>query len=698
MTVTRRIFDAEKRYEFGKMQHLKELFHWDVNETQDEQLYKMSRIVQSAIGDNVLLEDAMFLGGVSFELQASMPATSFGFMPGIAIINGRWCDAGNSLSVVDYDDDTNIVAKCVVRNIIEDSPSTLYTIEMYGNAGFEDFIGALQDQISSANIRIQFTSGVEDGNTFEVASSTLSTDTTFIISDDLSGVVDGDTFVVRPPAIVPNLSSQVDEIYLCNIYQELDENCDVDLEDPTLNVTPTKRFASRTFITLNPDYGALTGDAMTGIVYMKLGEFERLSPGADINPVRTAIWLSPSTSMINYAVEGIEALLLEKDIQDSAQNPIIVEAAIGGTGVTLHDGRHIINANGSSGLWVETLEELKITLTNTDNDNVILSAGAGNYVDVTQTPATTTQLSLQDKYVVKAAVSAQDILGTQIVQDVFEMGHNDSFRGFDWRVGDYLGSGDTLIIGPGETFRRGMMIQSPRQLSIDTSSSANWIEGSVQTGWNYIYMYKDGRTCTPFLSASRPTINGLFADVSTLNTAYTVQTAFCIGMFHKNSTTTTTPCVCKNGTIYFTHLEGGISPPTRFALVSSLVVSNYVLNVNNNSWNSSSLPTGVYEYEICVEFESVGCTSTGYLLFDVHDLASGECQVRKRVFVPHSYTAASYFVTLPMMRGRYNVTMSGTVGHWTVTNGAVVLSSMKFNPLYFNPSYRDWIAQLSHAT
>lgn len=698
MTVTRRIFDAEKRYEFGKMQHLKELFHWDVNETQDEQLYKMSRIVQSAIGDNVLLEDAMFLGGVSFELQASAPLISFGYRPGIAIINGRWCDAGNGLSVVDYDDDANIIASCVVRNIIEDTPGSLYTLELYGNAGFEDWIVDLIDQISGKNVRIEFTSGVEDGNVFEVGFATLSSDTTLTIAADLSGVVDGDTFILRPPAITANLSSQVDEIYLCNLYQELDENCDSELEDPTLSVTPTKRLASRTFITLNPDYGALTGDAMTGVVFMKLGEFERLTPGADIEPVRTATWASPSTSVLNYAVEGIEALLLEKDFQDSAQNPIVLDAVIGGTEVTLRAGSHITNANGSSGSWVEEIAELSITLTNTDNDNVILSAGTGSYFDVTQTPATTTQLSLQDEYIVKAAVSAQDILGTQIVQDVFEMGHNDSFRGFDWRVGDYTGLSDTLIIGPGETFRRGRMIQSPRQLSIDTSSTSNWLGGTVQTGWSYIYMYQSGRTCVPFLSQYRPTINGLFSDTDSLFSTYLTRTAFCIGMIHKNSTTTTTPCVCKNGTIYFTHLEGGISPPTRFALVSSLVVSNYVVNVNNNSWNSTDLPTGVYEYEICAEFESVGCTSTGYLLFDIHDLASGEGQVRKRVFVPNSNMPASYFVTLPLLKGRYNVTMSGTIGDWTVTNGAAVLSSMKFNPLYFNPSYRDWIAQLSHAT
>ena len=688
MAVTRRIFDAEKRYEFGKMQHLKELFHWDVNETQDENLYRISRILQSAIGDNVLIEDALFLGGVSFELEAPAPPVSIGYRPGIAIINGRWCDAGNGLAIVDYDDDANIIAKCVVRNIIEDTPGSQYTIEMYGNAGFEDFVSALQDQISGANIRIQFTSGVEDGNTFEVGFTTPSTDTTFTIADDLSGVVDGDTFVVRPPAITANLSSQVDEIYLCNLYQELDENCDSDLEDPTLSVTPTKRFASRTFITLNPDHGALTGDALTGVVCMKLGEFERLTPGADILPVRTAVWVSPSTSMINYAVEGIEALLLEKDFQDSAQNPIIVSAELGGTTVTLSDAKHITHLNGSSGLWVENLEELVVTLTNTDNDNVVVVAGTGNYIDATQTPATTTQLSLQDQYVVKAAVSAHDTLGTQIVLDAFEMGHADFYRGFNYHVGDYTGSNANITISPGETFRRGKMFQSPRELTISANTAGNWIEGSAQTDWCYIYMREIGRTCSPFLSASRPTINGMFGDITTLETAYSVTTAFCIGMFYRGASNII-PCTCKNSVIHFTTELTGASPAVQYELVTGMTVS--ATSAAGNRFSSALLPVGPYEIQLCIDATSCACTSTGYFKITCNNEAADKAQVQKIVHVPTTAAPITHYLDFPMDAGTYSFLAMGTTLDWTLTGCNVILSKLKFNPLFFTPAAKTWI-------
>jgi hypothetical protein len=192
------------------------------------------------------------------------------------------------------------------------------------------------------------------------------------------------------------------------------------------------------------------------------------------------------------------------------------------------------------------------------------------------------------------------------------------------------------------------------------------------------------RTVEPFLSGSRPTINGLYANVTELQAEYGVTTAFCIGVFNKVSTITTIPCVCKSGTIYFSLNPGGVSPPTRVVLLENLL---YAVN----QFPASLLPTGCYAFEMSFDCESIACTSGGYIEVYTDAPSSGEGQVRSRIRVPKSQTPHTFSIELPFETGKdYNVETFGTSGHWTLTSCDVVLTKLKFNPLFFNPVATVW--------
>lgn len=690
MTVTRRIFDESKKYSFGIFQSLKELCHWDLNENVDELLNKEAEYLVAMFGDNCLLDDTgagtPSVGGLSFEVSPVGASTDdFTYLPGVGVIQGRFVFAPTygtlpTANISQALGTTNIVAKCAVETITEDVALTEYTIDFFGNKEMETMALELQDSVSGNQPRVLFTSGAESGNEFEIAFFTVGPDTTVKILGDASAVLAGDTFNILPPRLSANVAPQTDEIYVCQYYQEIDENVDADLEDPTLLITPTKRYASRVFVTCNHTFTQST-ERLEGVVFLKIGEIERVAPSEVVFPVvdATLEYFKPTKAL----KAELTQLQLAQELPDrviSVNTPLLVTCPYAANDVSVEAISMTAARFGSVTNQVHEVEAYPTTAFDIlDNDNYILSAASGSFLDETQLAATTTIPSISSNRDVVFIASLSDLAtpGTQYMTTASLMSQDIIQRGFNYVVGDETGENFDLTILPGEAFRQKQWLCLPRSFTLDVTDTANWIEGALTTGdFAYIYMYVTPgfKHLKPFLSEHPPFADGSYHDLAELDSVLSSNYAFCIGYLLLIDATNVIPCRCINNTIHFPSFDGAVNPGivARLNLIPSLATGTTA--------SPAALPSAT-EYEVVIDGTEVGCTTVGYFT-----MWSSNNAIVKKIMAPSIGAPFTSTVTLGGEGGLIYITTnnpSGVPGDWTLTDVNVILTKITFNPTSF---------------
>jgi hypothetical protein len=686
MTVTRSIFDKDKQYRYGQMHSLKELCHWDVNETSDELFQLLGEITRCQVGrQDLVIVDS---GAKTFLELSAMPTTSdFNISDGQAFLYGRmvgWGDFEDEAVFTSYNEGAyNIIAKCKVSDIVEDDVD-LYTITFHGSQEQSSILPHLTDAVTGSLPRIIFTSGELDGEVFEVVVA-VGDPTTLTISGDLSLVEDNDTFHILPPAIAENVSTQADEVYLCHYYQEIDENLDNDLEDPLLEITPTHRFASRTFLTLNPDFADPDGfieDATLsyGFVYKKVFDIARTTPGDVIVPVAYQHKYMKPAQEVHEDVSHIQEYMSYNDIQ--VHNLVIADR--------LTDDE--INVSDCAVLYSDEVYEIaESTLTPDfdDNENYILAIDSEGVALETQASGDdeSPSISVFQKIVYAARLITDP---GDVILESMRMGEDIALvRGFDYVAGDYTATNSIIQVGPGEMFRFGRLYQLARRLTLDAQDTDNWLEGSVvEDGWAYLYVKPTAnidRSLNLFLSNKAPALDGSFRDVVALESAYNVHRAFCIGLVYVVEGECVISCDCRDGHIKFSNYDRGILGGTRHGI-----------EMMGPVWSTphflgGSLPRGLCDAEFTFNSNEIGCSGGGKIIFGVRSsLLFGNGQVSRAFYVPS--TAAPMNVTFSLSPvGALYAEFVGAELDWTIDGSSTVyLTAARFNRLAFTSAVGVW--------
>lgn len=486
------IFDAAKLYLGGIHQQGIEIFDWDWTESEQELLYavlssaaysqKMSVVATHRFSDS-WPEEGATTTALTPDISAVTTTNNFTLNAGTFVQGGRTVYLPTSIEydvsgTGGYASPSNWMFKGAVTGVTATTPAVDYTL-LDANNIFPTGVGL-------AGCRVTFTSGLLDGNTYNIAARI--SDTSFQVLGDLTGIITADTYVIIPPALDLPASS---DYYLMTWFTEVNEAVDPDLEDPTFLLTQSVRRQLRWCIYNSaPALTSSGSDLFDDVFISKIGSVYKTVGntitvlGTDIFDIYTTTsdygdFFQLTKTELSTRLDQLLQINAGTDVRVSIRKPYrsFFDAA---AEILTYDDLELLSP------FSKLLGKFSaVSIDNTDvayqlENNVMLlctdiSATAPDLVAVA-TPIPVEQLVLETFRMEPATYRANRSM-------VLLGGH--TIHGLCYNI--HISS--NLTITPGTIQTNGRLYQQPTELVIDVTDLSNWDTGALpgSDGWAYIY-------------------------------------------------------------------------------------------------------------------------------------------------------------------------------------------------------------------
>lgn len=556
--ISRDIFNKAKRYFGVRLQQGTPVFDWDINESYDEISWFIQAYWNSFCG-GAFDEGVRFKasnGAKKFTISPIGSSNNFLIEGGTAIVSGRLIleEQGS----FDYDEASNTPVNYIVTgkvsSIVETTPSGDYTITDNEQAftANHDLTGAI----------VRFTSGVESGNEFEVASSPSSTD--IQILDDISSVVATDTFVIKPRRITTpaSPSGQTDTFKLVTWFESISSEQDPDLIDLTpvdanLHVEPSHRRQLRWCV-----YSNWTGtdgtDTINDFISLDMGSVTRPQSQAtisnsDFTDVDNYVHVS---SYISSTLDRHQSIFEEEfDWETSKSSSVSYDFATTSNTlprtISINEGKYVTSyfSSNNDSPNIVTKESETFVNSTAGASWKMLDINGGSVTD-SQTVPTGGDIALDD--LVYLAIEDD---GVNII-NAFPMGEIPQKQGYDWLLDKNSGN---LVVMPGQLRILGKILQTPTDYTVNATDINNYITTTAFTGidtWVYVYLVFEAstnRSATVKFDLIEPLYNGSHPNITA------GVHGFCIGFFRLNSSNAVEyGAICRDNKVYFAQNVGSI--------------------------------------------------------------------------------------------------------------------------------------------
>lgn len=485
---TRDIFNADKRYLGGKYQPKRQLYDWDVNETNDEMRWFLIKTADALAGGSGRIETA-----AGFSLQPVANDTDeIQISGGYAFIHGRLVKVDTSFS---YDDSVvNYIVSGEISTITEISAGVTYTVT--------DAEKLLNSNYSLAGCRFIH---IPSGTTFDI---TGLSGQQVEVSGDLSLVSPGDAYRVAPPAL--SAGGGTESFKLVSWFEDTSAIEDTELQDPISGKEPSHRLELRWCI--HREWAgvstevALEGHSAVEVFVADLtafpviaaadvtdGEYVRSLAGQDI-PTR----MTAAEADIDVLEDKAEQLDRKDTEYDFAQEGYFSVEHDTSKTLVLVNGKSVSTpflANKATNKYQATVAASIVDNAITESSHFrFMPNGAGDALEGDTFGSSLKQFDkndvvIQDRQVNVLSLEATNSAPDPLIKRAFPMLDMPMKQGMDWSAVQDATGKFPLHVQPGQFTYGGKLYQNPDEFILDDiRDPAFHLNGAKPVdSWTYLY-------------------------------------------------------------------------------------------------------------------------------------------------------------------------------------------------------------------